>query len=99
MKIITPKGKANELIIMVRGLVSETFFSPYVSDCIKTKICSYNLAIEFCNNVIDSLKFYNIQKMKYWKQVKTELIEIKLYFYESQNQRITEELEQLKNKK
>jgi hypothetical protein len=70
MKIITPKGKANELIIMVRGLVSETFFSPYVSDCIKTKICSYNLAIEFCNNVIDSLKFYNVQKIKYWKQVK-----------------------------
>jgi hypothetical protein len=99
MKIITPKGKANELIIMVRGLVSETFFSPYVSDCIKTKICSYNLAIEFCNSVIDSLKFYNVQKIKYWKQVKTELIEIKLYFYESQNQRITEELEQLKNKK
>ena len=99
MEIITPKGKAGELIIMFRGLISETFFSPYVSDCIKTKICSYNLAIEFCNTIIDSLKFYNVQKMKYWKQVRTEVIEIKLHFYEGQNQKITEQLEQLKNNK
>lgn len=99
METITHKGKANELIIMVRGLISESFMSPYSSDCIKTKICSFNLAIEFCNTIIDSLKFYNVQKMKYWKQVRTEIIEIKLHFYEGQNQKITEQLEQLINNK
>lgn len=97
MNIITPKGKANELVIEVTGLINKSFFTPYNSIGIKTRICAYNLAIEFSNNIIDSFRFYNLSKLKYWKQVRTELIEMKLYFYESQNKQINEELEKLKN--
>ena len=98
MNIITPKGKANELVMDISGLISKTFFTPYTLIDIKTRICAYNLAIEFSNNIIDSFRFYDLSKIKYWKQVRTELIEMKLYFYESQNKQINEELEKLKDK-
>jgi hypothetical protein len=97
METITPKGKAEELIVKVRGLISKTFSTPYNLEDYKTKICAYDLAIEFTESIIASLKFYNLHKLKYWHQVKNELIELKLYFYVSQHEYITEELKRLKN--
>jgi hypothetical protein len=97
METITPKGKAQELIIKVHGLISKTFSTPYNLEDYKSRICAYDLAIEFSETMISSLKFYNLHKLKYWQQVKIELIEAKLFFYVSQHEYITEELRKLKN--
>jgi hypothetical protein len=86
------KSKADSIVSDTLKVVKKYIFRPYNDLEIKEHICAFDLAIEFCDSIIDSLKWFNYRERIYWKDVRTEVIEIKLNFYQANSDLITEKV-------
>jgi hypothetical protein len=89
---LSAKSKADIIVSDTLKLIKKHIFRPLDSLEIKEHICAFDLAIEFCDSMIDSFKWFNYRERIYWKDVRTYVIERKLYFYKSNSELITEKV-------
>jgi uncharacterized protein Yka (UPF0111/DUF47 family) len=89
---LSAKSKADSIVSDIKILIRKSFFEPFTNNEIKEHICAFDLAIEFCDSIIDSLKWFNYRERIYWKDVRTYVIERKLYFYQANSELITEKV-------
>jgi uncharacterized protein Yka (UPF0111/DUF47 family) len=87
---LSAKSKADSIVSDTLKLIKKHIFRPFNENEIKEYICAFDLAIEFCDSIIDSLKWFNYRERIYWKDVRTYVIERKLYFYQANSDLITE---------
>jgi hypothetical protein len=89
--------KAYEIIKINRNLIDRNFYSPLTVNEVKASICSFDLSIEFCDTIINSLKWYNISLKPFYKDVKIYIIQEKITFLEQQNKYLKYKYEEKDN--
>ena len=89
---LSAKSKADSIVSDTLKVVKKHIFRPYYELEIKEHICAFDLSIEFCDSIIDSFKWFNYRERVYWKDVRTYVIERKLYFYQANSDLITEKV-------
>ena len=88
MKRLTEQQQADKIVDITMKRIHVHSFTPMTSNEIKDKICAFDLSIEYCYNVIDSLKWFQFDSSLYWRDVQRIIMKEKILFIERHSELI-----------
>ena len=88
MRRLTEQQQADKIVDITMKRIYTHSFSPMTSTEVKDKICAFDLSIEYCNNIIDSLKWFQIESKLYWRDVQRIVMKEKILFIERHSELI-----------
>ena len=88
MKKLTEQQQADKIVDITMKRIHIHSFTPMTSNEIKDKICAFDLSIEYCYNIIDSLKWFQFDSSLYWRDVQRIIMKEKILFIERHSELI-----------
>lgn len=82
MKRLTEQQQADKIVDITMKRIHKYSFTPMTSTEVKDKICAFDLSIEYCYNIIDSLKWFHFDSKLYWRDVQRIIMKEKILFIE-----------------
>lgn len=82
MKRLSEQQQADKIVDITMKRIHVHSFSPMTSNEMKDKLCAFDLSIEYCYNIIDSLKWFQFDSMLYWRDVQRIIMKDKILFVE-----------------
>jgi hypothetical protein len=82
MKRLNEQQQADKIVDITMKRIYAHSFSPMTSNEMKDKLCAFDLSIEYCYNIIDSLKWFQFDSMLYWRDVQRIIMKEKILFVE-----------------
>ena len=74
--------QADKITDIIFKRLQRDCFTPFDLTEIRDRVCSYELGIEFCESVLNSLKFYQFKSINFWKDVRYIILKNKIIFSE-----------------
>jgi hypothetical protein len=88
MRKLTEQQQADKIVDLTMKRIYVHSFNPMTSNELKDKICAFDLSIEYCYNIIDSLKWFQFDSSLYWRDVQRIIMKEKILFIERHSELI-----------